>query len=49
MAFLKREWAERFELTTDTLDTLAQKGFDSELTLSKLTLELARQQFKKLP
>ena len=49
MAFQKSEWAERFELTADTLDALAQKGFNSELTLSKLTPELARQEFKKLP
>lgn len=49
MEFDKSHWAEKFELANDTLETLAQQGFASRLTLSKLTPELIKQGFKKLP
>ena len=42
-------WAAEFELCPDTLTCLAQKGFSSKGTFKKLTSELIRAEFKKLP
>jgi hypothetical protein len=42
-------WAAEFELSSDTLACLAQKGFASKRTIKKLTGELIRAEFKKLP
>lgn len=41
-------WAKEFELTADTIDALAQKGFATKRTLAKLTPELIKAEFKKL-
>lgn len=47
--FLLDKWAQEFELTSDTVDALAQKGFNTKRTLAKLTNELIKTEFKKLP
>ena len=50
MADCKPEaWATAFELSTDTLDIFVQKCFGAKLMLSKLTTDLLRSEFKKLP
>jgi hypothetical protein len=43
------DWAKEFELSSDTLTALAQKGFSSKKTIKKLTDELIKSEFKKLP
>ena len=42
-------WAKDYELCPETLAALAQKGFASKKTLSKLTADLIATEFKKLP
>jgi hypothetical protein len=42
------EWAKHFELSEETLAALSQKGFATKRTLSKLTTELIKTEFKKL-
>jgi hypothetical protein len=46
--FVLSKWAEDNELSTETLEALAQKGFASKKTISKLSSDLIRQEFKKL-
>lgn len=44
------QWAESFELSTETVQALAQKGFSTRRTLSKLTNDVLKaSEFKKLP
>jgi hypothetical protein len=47
--FVLFKWAEDNELSTETREALAQKGFASKKTISKLSSDLIRQEFKKLP
>lgn len=47
--FTIADWAKNFEITEDSLKILADKGFASRLTLSKLTPEIIKAEFKKLP
>lgn len=49
MSFNLNDWAGSFELSQDTLNALAEKGFKTHRTLSKLTSALIKQEFKKLP
>ena len=48
MAFSLEQWATDFELEEDTVQSLASKGFKSKRSISKLTADLIKKEFKGL-
>ena len=48
MEFFVAEWAKEYELSEETIGSLDKKGFNSKRSMSKLTKEIIKCEFKGL-